>query len=235
MIIVKYIATAVIGYLLGNISLGVLVAQAFGVRDIRKHGSGNSGSTNVLRTLGWLPGVMTLVGDCLKGLAACALGKWLCGIPGMLLGGVFAVIGHDYPVFFGFKGGKGIATSWAMIIAYNPWLGLGHLLLVVAVTAVTGYVSVGSIVCCFAFPISTAVMFRGQPYSPLYVLAAAVLGLLAVYRHRENIVRLARGEENKLDFVRIAKISERVMKRRQRRAEKKEAKRLNKDQSRKGE
>ena len=213
MTILKYIAIAVVGYLLGNISGGVLIARGFGVKDIRKHGSGNSGSTNVLRTVGWLPGVLTLVGDCLKGYAACWFGRWLCGEPGMLLGGLCAIIGHDYPVFMGFKGGKGIATSLGLILAISPLLGLAHLVLVVVIVACTGYMSIGSIVASVAFPTLTAILYRGQPHYGLMVAVAVFAGLLSIYRHKENIKRLMRHEENRLDFNRISKISEKVMKR----------------------
>ena len=108
MYVLKCIISAVAGYLLGNISGGVLIARGFGIADIRNHGSGNAGTTNVLRTVGWLPSVLTLVVDCLKGCAACALGKWLAGDLGMLLGGFCAVLGHDYPVFMGFKDRKSV-------------------------------------------------------------------------------------------------------------------------------
>ena len=213
MIVLKYIAIAVAGYLLGNISVGVLISKAFGVWDIRKHGSGNSGSTNVLRTLGWLPGVLTLVGDCLKGYVACRLGHWLCGDPGMLLGGLCAIVGHDYPVFMQFKGGKGIATSLGLILAISPWLGLAHLVLVVVVVAVTRYMSIGSIIASFAFPVLTAILYPQRPNYPLFVIAAALAAALSLYRHKGNIERLRRGEENRLDFDRISRISDKVMKR----------------------
>lgn len=213
MIILKYIAIAVVGYLLGNISVGVLISKAFGVWDIRKHGSGNSGSTNVLRTLGWLPGVLTLVGDCLKGYAACWFGTWLGGVPGMLLGGFCAIVGHDYPVFMQFKGGKGIATSLGLILAISPLMGLAHLVLVIIVVAVTRYMSVASIIASFAFPTLTAIVCREWEYYPLYVVTAVCACLLSIYRHRGNIQRLMRHEENRLDFERISKISEKVMKR----------------------
>lgn len=221
MLILKYIIIAVAGYLLGNISVGVIIAKAFGVWDIRRHGSGNSGSTNVLRTLGWLPGVLTLVGDCLKGYVACQFGRLLCGDPGMLLGGLCAILGHDYPVFLGFKGGKGIATSLGLILAINPWLGLAHVALVVAIVAVTHYMSIGSIVASFAFPTLTALLFPHRAHYPLLVGVAVIACLLSLYRHKDNIKRLIRHEENRLDFGRISRISERVMKRMRNRKHKK--------------
>ena len=209
--ILKYVFIAVVGYLLGNISVGMITAKAFGTQDIRKHGSGNSGSTNVLRTLGWLPGALTLVGDCLKGYIACMLGRWLCGETGMLLGGFCAVVGHDYPVFMGFKGGKGIATSLAMILAIDPKLGLAHVALVFLVVAVTGYMSLGSILAALAFPTTVALFYTDREPYLVHVGFAMAACCLAIYRHKGNIQRLLKHEENRLDFAKITAISKKVM------------------------
>ena len=211
MFVLKCIVSAVIGYLLGNISGGVLIARAFGIEDIRKHGSGNSGTTNVLRTVGWLPSVLTLVADCLKGLVACWIGKWLAGDLGMLLGGFCAVLGHDFPVFMGFKGGKGIATSLALIFAIHPGLAVCELLTEIIVVAVTGYMSVASIITAIAFPVFTAILCRGRENYGLFVGFAIAAGALALFQHRGNIQRLLRHEENKLDFRKITEVSKKVM------------------------
>ena len=92
----KYAIIALVGYLLGNISVGILISRLYGIRDIRKVGSGNAGTTNVLRNLGWVPSVLTLVGDCLKGLFAALIGKWIAGDVGLIIGGTFAVRGNRY-------------------------------------------------------------------------------------------------------------------------------------------
>jgi len=207
MIILKYLAIAVVGYLLGNISVGVLISKAFGVWDIRKHGSGNSGSTNVLRTLGWLPGVLTLVGDCLKGYLACQFGLWLCGDPGMLLGGLCAIVGHDYPVFMGFKGGKGIATSLGLILSISPLLGVAHVVLVILIVAITRYMSIASIAAAIAYPILTAVFYANSGKFVLYLVFSLLACFMAVFSHRENIRRLLTGKENRLNFDKISRIS----------------------------
>ena len=207
----KIILSAVIGYLLGCIPTGVLVARIYGVRDIRKLGSGNSGTTNVLRNLGWLPSVLTLVGDCLKGYAACLIGKQLGGDAGMLTGGLCAILGHDFPVFMHFRGGKGIATSLGLIIAINPWLALALLAVQVVAVALTRYMSVASLITTVAFPILVAIMERGRENFPLFLGAACVASALSLFGHRGNIQRLVKGEENRLDFAKIGKISEKVM------------------------
>ena len=213
MILLKYIAIALIGYLLGNISGGLLIARLFGVSDIRKVGSGNSGTTNVLRTVGWLPSVLTLLVDCLKGAVACVIGRAMGGDLGMLLGGFCAVVGHDFPVFMGFKGGKGIATSLALVIAVHPGLALALLIVEIVVVAATRYMSVASIITAIAFPIFTAILCRGRENYGLFVLFACMASALAIFQHRGNIQRLLRGEENRLDFAKITRVSGKVMER----------------------
>ncbi len=212
--IFKYILSAVIGYLLGNIPSGVLIGRAFGISDVRKHGSGNSGTTNVLRTAGWVPSVLTLVCDCLKGYIGCLIGRAMGGDLGMLLGGFFAVVGHDFPVFMGFKGGKGIATSLALIIAIHPGLALAELLTEIVVVAITRYMSIASLITAVAFPVFTALLCRGRENYGLFVFFATITGALAIFQHRGNIQRLLRGEENRLDFEKINKISQKIMKER---------------------
>ena len=209
--IFKYILAAVLGYLLGNIPSGVLIGKCYGIRDIRKHGSGNTGTTNVLRTLGWLPSVLTLVCDCMKGYAACLIGRWLAGDPGMLLGGLCAVLGHDFPVFMGFRGGKGIATSLGLIIAMNPWIALALLVVQIIAVALTRYMSVASLITSAAFPFLTAFMCRGRENYGLFLGTACAASALSLFGHRGNILRLIQGRENRLDFHKISQVSKKVM------------------------
>ena len=202
----KYVLIAVIGYLLGNISVGILIARLYGIKDIRKVGSGNAGTTNVLRNLGWVPSVLTLVGDCLKGLVAALIGKWLAGDIGLLIGGNAAVIGHDFPVFFKFKGGKGIATNLGLILVANPAIAVGLTIAVLIVVAVSRYMSLGSIMACFAYPALVAILMRGNPHYAPYVGFGVFAGALAFYCHRSNLVRLIKGQENRLDFKKISSL-----------------------------
>ena len=203
----KYVLIAVVGYLLGNISVGILVAKLYGIKDIRKVGSGNAGSTNVLRNLGWLPSVLTLVGDCLKSFIAAKLGQWLAGDVGLLIGGTAAILGHDFPVFFRFKGGKGIAASLGMILTINPWLGIGLTAVVVLIAALTGYVSLGSITVSFLYPVCIAILLRGNVHYTAYIVFSIFASLLSLFCHRKNIQRLLHHEENKLDFKKISRLS----------------------------
>ena len=211
----KIILPAVIGYLLGNISSGLLIGKIFGVKDIRKVGSGNAGTTNVLRSLGWLPSVLTLVGDCLKGVAACLIGRRLGGDLGMLIGGVASIVGHDFPAAFGFKGGKGIATSLGVILCIDPRLAIGLLLVQIVAVALTRYMSVASLITTVAFPVLTAILYRSRESYPMLVVCALIMSALSLFGHRGNVKRLLRGEENKLDFKRISEKSGSLFKRKQ--------------------
>lgn len=208
----KYVLIAVSGYLLGNISVGIIIAKLYGIGDIRKVGSGNAGTTNVLRNLGWLPSILTLVGDCLKALLAALIGKWVAGEIGLLIGGTAAIIGHDYPVFFKFRGGKGIASTLGLIIAVNPLLALCMLFPVLVIIAITRYVSVGSIYACLSYPVFTWLFTRKSEFAKHYLLFAIFASLLALFGHRANIKRLIRKEENRLDFKKISQLSQKFSK-----------------------
>ena len=202
-----YILCAAIGYLLGNFSSGLLIAKRFGNIDIRNYGSGNAGTTNVLRTLGWLPSVLTLLGDVLKGVLAALIGKWIAGELGMLVGGLFAVLGHNWPALFHFHGGKGMATTLGVVIvAHHAWA-LALFLPWLAIVALTRYVSVASITMCVVYPIITAIVFHAAPYGWLHIAVFCLIGALGLYSHRANIQRLLKHEENRLDFAKITQIS----------------------------
>ena len=202
-IALKWLIVLAAGYLMGNFSSGITSGIAFGNLDIRKHGSKSTGATNVLRTLGWLPSVLTLLGDALKGLLAALLGQWLLGEWGAYAGGLAAILGHNWPVFYGFRGGKGIATSFGVILIVEPWFGLAVLALQFVIVGLTGYMSVASAasaVCFFALTL----IFRFGNWPEIGF--ALILAGLALYTHRNNFRRLRRGEENKIHFSGIRKL-----------------------------
>ena len=205
------ILSAVIGYLFGTIPVGACIARLYGNLDIRKHGSGNTGTTNVLRTLGWVPSLLTLLGDCLKGVFGALIGRWLGGEAGMLAGGFFAVLGHDFPVFTGFRGGKGIATSlgitFVICTPVAPWL----VVIVIAIVAVVRIMSVGTLAASIAYPILFWIYLPDGASLPLYLSFAVAMALLSFFCHRSNLRRLLRGEENRLDFAKIGQISRKYM------------------------
>lgn len=204
MIYLRYVIIVVVAYLLGNISTGVIVSKSTLHTDIRKHGSGNAGATNMLRTFGWLPSVLTLVGDCLKAVVATLFGKLVGGEYGMLMAGVAVVVGHNWPVFYGFRGGKGIAASLGLILVINPLIALILLTFEVAVVALTRYMSVASISAAILYPILT---WAFHPHDPARMIASIVVGALALFSHRANIARLIKRNENRLDFGKIRDIS----------------------------
>ncbi|MBS4030725.1 MAG: glycerol-3-phosphate 1-O-acyltransferase PlsY [Clostridiales bacterium] len=184
-----------LSYLLGSVSFGYLAGRLFRGVDIRNFGSGNTGSTNILRTLGTGPAILVLLLDAGKGWTAIYLASSLTDIPlVVILAGVAVVVGHNWPVFFGFRGGRGIATSIGVVAGLAPTVILIATIIGVIIIALTRYVSLGSIIGSVMIPV-LMVAFR-QPVE--YQLFGLVLSSLAVWRHRENIGRLLNGSENKL-------------------------------------
>ncbi len=195
------LAAAAIGYLLGSFSTGILVSSRAGV-NIRTVGSHNTGASNVLRVLGLRKGLVTFLGDFIKATLACWLGSLL--LPnvtygfagyGAMLGGLFAVIGHNWPCFFGFKGGKGVACSAAVIFFVNPLWGIVSIAVCVAVIAATRYISLGSMMMLFCYLVLMTATHMGNWFVFGF---AALLFAMVVVRHRANIVRLLNGTENKI-------------------------------------
>ena len=198
-----------IGYVFGLFQTGYIYGKIKHI-DIREHGSGNAGATNTLRTLGWKAALITFLGDCLKCVLAILLVKLLFRngqVSVSLLGmyaGLGAVLGHNYPFYLNFKGGKGIASTGGIILATNPVMVIISLALFGTIVGVTKYVSLGSIVLMVSFVIQVSVYGQmggfGIAGAPLYELygIAIFLMLLAIIRHRQNIVRLINGTENKI-------------------------------------
>lgn len=206
-----------IGYLFGLIQTGYIYGKIKKI-DIRNHGSGNAGTTNVLRTLGWKAGVITFIGDCLKCVLAVAIVDFIfIQDPRQVLyamyAGLGAVLGHNFPFYLKFKGGKGIASTVGMILAVHPNMFLIVAVVFIGIVLITQYVSLASIVIMILFVIMVVV--KGQsgmlllPNGDLYeyYALAIVLALLAIWRHRANIKRLLNGTENKTDVRKIGKKS----------------------------
>jgi glycerol-3-phosphate acyltransferase PlsY len=210
MTLLVFVTAAILSYLIGSIPTGYLMAKARGI-DIRAVGSGNIGATNVFRTLGKVPGVITLTVDCAKGAAAVLLVPRLVyhlfgilsvgGLP--ILCVLFVILGHNYTCWLKFKGGKGIATSAGALLALSPWTVLICLAVWLVVFGIGRYVSLASIVAAIALPI--AVYFTehigkdSETHGERHVLfyLSVVLCLLALWRHRSNIYRLINGTENR--------------------------------------
>jgi glycerol-3-phosphate acyltransferase PlsY len=200
-IILKLILVWVIGYLLGSVNTSIIVGKLYGM-DIRKHGSGNAGATNTLRVLGKKATVFVTLGDVLKSVIACLIGLFLVGDVenaeklGLIVGGLGAIAGHNWPVFFGFKGGRGVLTSLVVVLMMDWRIGLILLGVFIIIVAVTRYVSLGSIVGSALFPLVAAIPVFN--HDKLFIIFALCLGFLAVIRHSDNIERILKGTESKL-------------------------------------
>jgi glycerol-3-phosphate acyltransferase PlsY len=186
----------VAAYLIGSLSFAVILSRAFGMPDPRSYGSGNPGATNVLRSGRKSVAALTLLGDALKGAVAVVLAQWATqawGLPSYTpaLAGLAAFIGHLWPVFFGFKGGKGVATALGLLMALNPWLGLACAASWLLVFLTTRISSLSALVAAGLAP-AYVWWLSGQVVDTLAILGVA---LLIFWRHQANIGRLLRGEE----------------------------------------
>ena len=188
------VVIAIAGYLLGSISTGLLVSKISNGPNLYKVGSGNTGATNVTRSMGLSQGLLTFVGDVLKAIAACLIGKWLFGQYGAMLGGLFAVIGHNWPVYHRFHGGKGASSTCGVALFCFPIPALISFALGILSVLITRFISVGSLMVAISYAILICVLHWGDWIT---VAWAVILALLLVIRHRENIQRLIAGTERK--------------------------------------
>lgn len=187
------IIASIIGYALGNISPATIIGKIKNV-DIRQEGSGNPGTTNVLRVLGKKAAVATLLIDILKGVIAVIIGKLIGGVAVGMIAGTFAFAGHIWPVMFKFKGGKGVATGIGIILTVNPKMGLIVLAIALSIMALTKTVSAGSVLGAGLFPLVAYFI------DTRYILWAVIMAIIVVLRHKENIKRLLKGTESKISF-----------------------------------
>lgn len=184
----------IMSYFIGNISPSVIISRRYNNTDIREHGSGNAGATNVMRVMGKKAGIIVFLMDMLKGILPTALGMYFGNIEVGFFCGVSAVLGHIFPVLLGFKGGKGVATSLGVGLVLAPLYALTGFLVFGLIVMKTKYVSLGSIMGTLTFPILQIATVR----NPVVVVMSFVLGMLIVYSHRANIKRLLNGTENKI-------------------------------------
>lgn len=211
---ISYIICAIIAYLIGSISFAVIFTKKIKGFDVRERGSKNAGSTNVLRTAGKGVAVLTLICDISKGIVAIAIALLIGKIAKLSdassallveIAGICVVLGHTFPIFFKFKGGKGVATSLGVLLMTNWRIGLICLVFALIVMAISKMVSLGSISAAILFPIlcifiNESYLIGGKEAHFSYVVFALILALIVIFNHRTNIKRLLRGEENKLSF-----------------------------------
>ena len=182
-------------YLIAAIPTGVVLARLMGNEDVRQKGSGNIGATNVYRVAGKLAGILTLVGDTLKSfLPLMAYKAWLAPTPTQFgIASAIAIIGHCYPIYLKFKGGKGVATALGIFLIISPKAVLGILIVFVLAVAITRYISLGSVLAALSAPVLILMLNHSQPI----FLATLFIATLVVWRHRSNIRRLLDGTESR--------------------------------------
>lgn len=208
MAVLTAVIAGVLSYLIGSVNFSIILSKMISGEDIRKSGSGNAGATNMLRTLGKAPAAATLILDVLKGVACVVLAKVFVSRAGgaeleniclPYIAGLCAVLGHNFPIYFGFKGGKGVATSLGVVMTLDWKIGLIVMIVSLAIMAATRYVSLGSVLGSVMFVIIKLIKdFVTGDIQPVGMICIIIMGALIVIRHRANIKRLLNGTENKL-------------------------------------
>ena len=204
---VAYIVVAILSYLIGSINFSIIISKKVAGFDVREKGSGNAGTTNMLRTVGKKAALITLVCDILKGvisiLLALLIGKIAKEANNSILvqiAGILVIIGHTFPIFFKFKGGRGVATAVGVLLTTNWQIGLICLIFGLVLIALTRMVSLGSITAAILFPILVLFIKTNYIVEGNYFIYSLIIAVMVVFNHRENVKRLLSGTENKLSF-----------------------------------
>lgn len=205
-----YIVMAIIAYAIGSINFSVIISRKMAGFDVRDKGSGNAGTTNVLRSVGIKAAVLTLICDILKGvvsiLIAVLIGNIAKEVDKALLvqiAGIAVIVGHTFPIFFEFRGGKGVATSLGVLLMTNWQIGLICLVFALVIIIFTRMVSMGSIGAAILFPVLTLFInehFIVEATSFKYLIYSLIIAAFVIFNHRENIKRILNGTENKISF-----------------------------------
>lgn len=204
LIVLAFLVMTVLPYTLGSLNFAIIISRTFYHEDIRTFGSGNAGMTNMLRTYGKGAAAATFIADAMKAVVAVLVGRLVFGIIGAYVAGLSCILGHIFPVFYKFKGGKGVVTAAIMIFMTNWKVGLVLLAIFVILVAFTKYISLGSVMCVLLYPLILNRMnipaIMKYP-APMFVyLFAIALTVVIVVKHASNIKRLLAGTENKLSF-----------------------------------
>ena len=204
-----YIIVAVIAYLIGSINFSVLISKKMAGFDVREKGSGNAGTTNMLRSVGKKAAAITLICDILKGVISIVIAIIVGNIAKNLdrelllqIAGIAVVLGHTFPIFFGFKGGKGVATSLGVLLMTNWQIGLICLVFALVLMALSKMVSLGSVGAAILFPVLVLFIHTNFTVSEgsSYLIYSIILAVIVAFNHRSNIKRILNGTENKLSF-----------------------------------
>ncbi len=205
------VITVIAAYLIGSISFAVIFSAVFIKKDVRELGSGNAGTTNMMRVAGFLPGALTFICDALKGFVACFIGKlifeyifaqtgsmWAHSSFGIYICGLACMLGHMYPIFFGFKGGKGVATSVGIYAVCCPIAIISGLVVFAVSTLISKIVSLSSLLATVTVVVLSLVFYDKGGIFAVQAVLSTMMGALVFFKHRENIVRLVNGQENKI-------------------------------------
>ena len=222
--LLAFLLAGIVGYLLGSINCGLLVSSLGYKDDIRKHGSGNAGMTNVMRTYGKKAALITLLGDAAKGALAVAFGFLCCGTYSAYFAAFFCVVGHAYPIYFGFRGGKGVVVTAVTLLCLNPLLFLILFVIFAIIVIGTRYISLGSVMCMLIYPLLLSSLggvldstvtdtteflgFAMEGGRNFTVIMAFCNAAFVIWLHRSNIKRLMEGTENKFSFKKSVKPGE---------------------------
>ena len=200
-----YVTVAIVAYAVGSVNSAVLLSRKFAGFDVREKGSKNAGTTNVLRTVGKKTALLTLICDILKGVIAvlaAIFAKTMWGVTDVqtlkYIAGFMVILGHTYPIFFEFKGGKGVATAVGVLLMLNWKIGLACLIFGLLIITVSKMVSLGSVSAALLFPVLS--IFMQKEITFVQILLCFAIGLFVVFNHRTNIKRIKEGKENKLSF-----------------------------------
>ena len=206
LVCLAFITLILIAYLLGSINFAILISGKKYKEDIRSHGSKNAGMTNMMRTYGKSAAALTLVGDALKAILSCIIGYLFMGQLGAYAAGLFCMLGHVFPIYYGFKGGKGVVTAAATVLMTDPLVFLILMTLFVIMVAIWRYISLASITCMGLYPLIlsfTTKIFIGR-ISP-FILFTVLMAVLIIGKHWTNIQRLREGTESKFAFKKSVK------------------------------
>ena len=202
-----YIIVTVLAYLIGSISFSVIIGRKMAGIDVREKGSKNAGTTNVLRTVGKKAAIITLICDILKGVIAIVIALIAGNIAKntdesllIQLAGIFVILGHTFPIFFEFKGGKGVATALGVLLITNYQIGLICLVFALIIMIFTKMVSAGSVTAAILFPVLTVFIHGHYIVQGNYIIFGIIVAALVIFNHRTNIKRILDGTENKLSF-----------------------------------
>ena len=203
--VLSAVAVMICAYILGSVNFAIIISGRKYHEDIRSHGSKNAGMTNMMRTYGRSAAAFTLLGDAAKAIVSCLVGYAVWGQFGAFLGGLFCILGHVFPIFYRFKGGKGVVTAFATVLMCDPFVFLILFALFVLIVLFTRYISLGSVMCMMIYPIIQHKISMALTGEAPYTIITIMIGAVIIIKHWGNIKRLTQGKESKFSFKKSVK------------------------------